>query len=366
MISVAGTLVADLIVRPIRAWPGKNQNAIVDHIEVLPGGAVANTGMALARLGVPVSTCAAVGEDNLGKIVKDSINRWAILDGITVIPSRRTTASVVAVSEDGDRCFLSAPGACDQFSLTPEQVENEIASGSRALHIGYALILPGLDGEPLKKVMRRASQLGALTSLDVTYFDDRPWPDLLKLMPEIDVFCPSLLEASAITGKSNAAEAAAALVEAGVRKFVAVTEGARGALIDVVGKGQEFIPAHPVKVIDTTGAGDAFIAGVLAAWYRGLPWRTAAQIGALVASIAVTGSTRYENLRSLEEHAAELVRNGDPPKDPLLPGNVPHRTAIEGTDPLVSSNLGDSQVCAELSGGSSRFRRDSAGLPHDI
>jgi sugar/nucleoside kinase (ribokinase family) len=311
MISVAGTLVADLIVRPIRNWPGKNQNASVDLIEILPGGAVANTGMALARLGMPVSTYASVGEDNIGKVVKDSVSRWAARDAISVIPSSRTTASVVGVSQDGDRSFLSAPGACDQFSLTPEQVEREIASGSRALHIGYAMILPRLDGEPLKKVMRCASQLGALTSLDVTYFDDRPWPDLLKLMPEIDLFCPSLLEASAITGKSNASEAATALVEAGVRKFVAVTDGARGALIDVVGEGQKFVPARPVKVIDTTGAGDAFIAGVLAAWYRGLPWGTAAQIGALVASIAVTGSTRYENLRSFEEHLAELTRKGD-------------------------------------------------------
>lgn len=330
MISVAGTLVADLIVRPIRDWPGKNQNARVDRIEILPGGAVANTGMALARLGVPVSTCAAVGDDNIGMVVKESVNRWAARDAVMVIPSSRTTASVVGVSEDGDRCFLSAPGACDQFILTPEQVESEIASGSRALHVGYAMILPMLDGEPLKNLMRRASQLGALTSLDVTYFDNRPWPDLLKLMPEIDVFCPSLLEASVITGKSDASEAARALVEAGVRKFVAVTDGARGALIDVVGEGQEFLPARQVNVIDTTGAGDAFVAGVLAAWYRGLPWWTAAQIGALVASIAVTGATRYEHLRNLEEHLTELRRDGGPPNDPCPLQHSPGQARTEG------------------------------------
>jgi sugar/nucleoside kinase (ribokinase family) len=188
-------------------------------------------------------------------------------------------------------------------------VETEIALGSRALHVGYAMILPSLDGEPLAKVMRRASQLGALTSLDVTYFDGKPWPDLLKLMPEIDLFCPSLVEACAITGKTSASDAASALVEAGVRKFVAVTDGPRGALIDVVGEGQECIPAYPVKVVDTTGAGDAFIAGVLAAWYRGLPWWTAAQIGAFIASIAVTGSARYENLRSFDEHFTEMGRS---------------------------------------------------------
>jgi sugar/nucleoside kinase (ribokinase family) len=308
MISVAGTLVADLLIRPIRAWPGKNQNAHVDHIEMLPGGAVANTGMALARLGVPVSALAAVGGDNVGKVVKDSVRQWAARDGVTVIGTSRTTTSVVAVSDDGDRCFLSAAGACDQFSLTLEQVEAEIALGSRALHIGYAMILPALDGDPLVKVMQRASQLGVLTSLDVTYFDGRPWPDLLKLMPEIDVFCPSLVEACVITGETNAEDAASALVRAGVRKFVAVTDGPRGALVEVVGKGREFIPAQPVKVVDTTGAGDAFIAGVLAAWYRGLPWFTAAQIGSFIASMAVSGSTRYENLRKFDEHFAEMGR----------------------------------------------------------
>jgi sugar/nucleoside kinase (ribokinase family) len=98
---------------------------------------------------------------------------------------------------------------------------------------------------------------------------------------------------------------------------VAVTEGSRGALIDVVGEGQEFIPARPVTAFDTTGAGDAFIAGVLAAWYRGYPWWTAAQIGALVASIAITGSTRYESLRNLEEHFPEPARATDHPSDAL-------------------------------------------------
>ena len=72
-------------------------------------------------------------------------------------------------------------------ALTGLTVESEIASGSRAFHVGYAMILPKVDGEPLKVVMNRASELGALTSLDVTYFEHRPWPDLLKLMPEIDV-----------------------------------------------------------------------------------------------------------------------------------------------------------------------------------
>src|SRR5215469_10248784 len=307
MITVAGTLVADLVVGPIRGWPSVGKSADVDYVDIVPGGSVANTGMALARLGIPVSACAAVGGDNLGRIVKEFVGDWATRNAVKVIPSARTTAGLVAVSENSERSFLSAPGACDQFQLTVEELETEISSGSRALHIGYAMILPALDGDPLKKIMHEASRRGILTSLDVTYYDNRPWPDLLKLMPEVDVFCPSLSEATLITGEGNPAKAARALVQAGVRKFVAVTNGERGVLIDVVGEGQEFIPARPVHAANTTGAGDAFIAGVLAAWYRGLPWRSAAQIGSLVASVAITSSHRYQNLQNLERLLEEFA-----------------------------------------------------------
>jgi sugar/nucleoside kinase (ribokinase family) len=306
MITVAGTLVADVVVGPIGAWPDPGKNGDVDYIDIVPGGAVANTGMALARLGVPVSACAAVGQDNLGRIVRDFVSDWATRNAVKVIPSARTTASMVAVSENRDRSFLTAAGACDQFQLTVEELETEISSGSRALHIGYAMILPALDGDPLKKVMHEASRLGALTSLDVTYYDNRPWPDLLKLMPEVDVFCPSLSEAALITGESDPAKAARALVQAGVRNFVAVTNGEHGVLIDVVGEGQEFVPARPVNAVNTTGAGDAFIAGVLAAWHRGFSWRPAAHIGSLVASVAVTSRHRYENLKNLERLLEEF------------------------------------------------------------
>jgi sugar/nucleoside kinase (ribokinase family) len=310
MITVAGTLVADLVIGPVGKWPGPGKSADIDYIEIVAGGAVANTGMALARLGVPVSACAAVGTDNLGAIIKDFVNRWATRNAIRVIPSRRTTASIVAISKDRDRSFLTAAGACDQFQFTAEEVESEVSFGSRALHIGYTMLLPGLDGEPLKNVMRAAGKLGVLTSLDVTYYENRPWADLLKLMPEIDVFCPSLSEARLITGESDPAKAARALVQAGVRQFVAVTNGEHGVLVEVVGAGQDFIPALPVQVINTTGAGDAFIAGVLAAWYRGLPWWSAARVGSLVASLAVTSGRRYDRLQTLERLIEEF-----PPSD---------------------------------------------------
>jgi sugar/nucleoside kinase (ribokinase family) len=192
-------------------------------------------------------------------------------------------------------------GACDQFLLTEAQVEQVILGGSRALHVGYALLLPAFDGEPLKRAFHRAGALGALTSLDVAWHESDQWPELIALLPEVDVFCPNRAEAQAITGKTEPMDAASALVAAGVRKFVAVTDGSRGAYVHVVGEGQEHLPALPVDVADTTGAGDCFVAGVLAAWYRGFPWRTAARIGIGAAALAVTSPQRYEKLRSWDQ-----------------------------------------------------------------
>ncbi len=298
MISLAGTLVADILARPIGDWPKHGNVVSIEEIEVQPGGAVANTGQILERLGVPVSVHATVGSDNLGQITRSLLESWATRSGIQMLTGHRTTATIVAVGQDGDRSFINAPGACDRFLLSEAQVDEDVRLGARALHVGYALILPAFDGHPMKRALRRAKELGILTSLDVTYFDSPLWSTLLDLMPEVDVFCPSLSEAEAITGKSGAAAAAEALERAGVKRFIAVTNGANGAVIRIPGEFEENLPALPAKAIDTTGAGDAFIAAVLAAWYRGLDWRTAARAGIAAGSLAVTGGKRYENLQS--------------------------------------------------------------------
>jgi len=77
--------------------------------------------------------------------------------------------------------------------------------------------------------------------------------------------------------KSGATAAAEALEQAGVKQFIAVTNGSDGAAIRIPGQAEENLPALPAKAVDTTGAGDAFIAAVLAAWYRGRDWPTAAR-----------------------------------------------------------------------------------------
>jgi sugar/nucleoside kinase (ribokinase family) len=74
----------------------------------------------------------------------------------------------------------------------------------------HALLLPQLDGAPMLQVFQQAQELGFLVSLDVAYYPGPDWRTLRELLPFLDVFCPNIREAEAITGQSQP-EAAALL-----------------------------------------------------------------------------------------------------------------------------------------------------------
>ena len=125
------------------------------------------------------------------------------------------------------------------------------------------------------------------------------WKKLRELLPFVDVFCPNSQEAEAITGESRPEAAAEVLLENGVRQFVAIKNGERGAYARPAKGEGIFYPAHDIEVVDSTGAGDAYIAGVLAAWHRGLDWYEAARIADAAGALAVTKQGAAEGVNDL-------------------------------------------------------------------
>ncbi len=111
MIAIAGTVVVDVPAHPVAEMPERGRLAAVDRIDVNVGGAVANTGMALARLGVPVGVVGCVGKDPLGRIVVEELSGWAQNLWIREDENRSTSATLVLVHPDGERTFISAVGA---------------------------------------------------------------------------------------------------------------------------------------------------------------------------------------------------------------------------------------------------------------
>src|SRR5919199_6146061 len=179
MIAVAGTIVVDVPAHPVAQMPEHGGLEAVERIDLYVGGAVANTGMALFRLGVPVGAIGSVGKDSLGRIVVEELSGWAQNLWIHEDETRPTSATLVLVHPDGERTFISAVGA--NAGLKEEHLpwEEMIEAGARAIHLGYALLLPGLDGTPMMRVLERARELELLVSLDITWLPAATWEDAL-------------------------------------------------------------------------------------------------------------------------------------------------------------------------------------------
>ena len=217
-IACVGNFVVDTIVRPVAALPKPGELGLVDEISVAGGGAGFTTSVALARLGAAVVAVGAVGNDRPG----DDIRRWLAADGVETAHLQGveapTSATVVVVSTTGERTYLHAPGASTQMRLEPRIVE---LPGLAGIHVGAALILPGLDvAEGGVRTLRAAHERGVLTSLDTSWDSTGRWERVLPYLPYLDVFTPSLVEARQISGRVEAERVAEWIVARGTRMAV--------------------------------------------------------------------------------------------------------------------------------------------------
>jgi sugar/nucleoside kinase (ribokinase family) len=296
-----GILVADVIARPVDRLPARGTLALVDEIRVHGGGCALNTASALGRLGLRAAVAGKLGVDPLGDVLLGILEERGI-DQRAVVrdPATSTSATVALVGADGERTFLHLPGA--NASLRADDLDPELIFSGRALHVGGALLLDALDGEPTAAVLAEARRRGLLTSLDTAYDASGHWNRVLPSLEGLDLFTPSLDEAQGVTGEREPGRTARKLRELGVRE-VAVTLGPDGCYV----AGESFeghVPAPVVEVMDGTGSGDAFAAGFLHAKLAGLPLEDAANLANATGALAATASGAYDGLRGLEETSA--------------------------------------------------------------
>lgn len=301
MIAVAGTLVADILAHPVARLPARGELERVSTIALHLGGAVANTGSVLAKLGVPVAAAARLGQDALGRHIAEEVVRWAAARFLTLDERAPTSSTVVLIDHDGERSFLLSSGAGERFCARDLPLDRLSAAGVRALHLGYLNLFSHLDTPELLELLLEARERGFLVSLDVTWDPRADWDRVRVVLPYIDLFCPNLREACAITRARAPQEAALTLLELGVRQAVAVTLGADGCLLATPRAGLVECGGLEVVAQDTTGAGDAFVAGMLAGWHRGLDWEVCTRAGGAVAALSVTKLGVSEGIVSWED-----------------------------------------------------------------
>lgn len=236
------------------------------------GGAPANMAVGLARQGVQVALCTLVGNDPFGRFVQRALSdEGVVIDAIGQHKSARTGVTFVSIGGPGGRRFVFYRHPSADMLISPAHVDAQpqhLRRG-RIFHFGSST----LANEPSRSATLRAIELAAkqrphkLISCDVNL---RPhlWPELKeappilrKLLADCDIVKLTPDELPLLFGTESPEEAATRLRQKGV-SVVAVTMGASGCYLDCPA-GQSHFAAEPAKIVDPTGAGDAFMAGLL-------------------------------------------------------------------------------------------------------
>jgi sugar/nucleoside kinase (ribokinase family) len=256
-----GIAVADVMAKPIDALPDWDRLGTFDHIEHHIGGCAVNTAVDLVRLGATASVSACIGRDGAGMFVKQRLMDAGVgLAGLVETDVASTSYTFVMIGSDGRRRYLHHVGANAHF--VEGHVPLDLVGRARILHMGGSLLMPAMDGEPTARLLARARKMGVTTSMDTAYNPNVDSRALIEpCLPHLDIFMPSIEEARAITGKPDP-DAILDELSAYPVRILGVKLGAEGCAIRVEGKAVR-LPAYAVDVVDGSGAGDAFMAGLL-------------------------------------------------------------------------------------------------------
>ncbi len=294
-IACYGNAVLDIIVRTAPEEPPFGASAHVEFIEQCLGGNGASTAYALGKLGVPVQLLAPIGKDAFG----EHLLRILESAGVDVSGVERTAAptatSVALVNADGERALLHRLGASAEGFAGPV----ELPAGATHVHVGAPFAVPRLRPR-IPELLRLARSRGVATSIDTQWDNAGRWmQDLAPSLPCTDYLFANRDEARMLTGSSEPSEAAACFLAAGARTVI-LKLGAQGCAVYDAG-GEQRSPAFAVPALDTTGAGDCFVGGFLAALHRGLALEQAARMACAVAARSIQKLGAVEGLLSWDE-----------------------------------------------------------------
>jgi len=266
------------------------QEKLVGGISLVVGGSAAITAVAAARLGLRVSIAAVVGADPAGEFMVAQLTSEGVDTGNVIVRPGLATGMTVALSSGSDRAILTATGA--MTSLTAGDVPRALLRSARHLHVSSYFLLERSLGPGLAALLGEARANGTTTSLDTNWDPTGRWggEQLREVLTQTDILLPNAEEVLRLSGQPTVTAAVSVLTKAGPK--IVVKLGDNGALS---ADGSTVRPVPPPsglagELIDTTGAGDCFNAGLIAGLLRGLDLSAATRLGCAAGSASTRGA----------------------------------------------------------------------------
>lgn len=301
-ITVIGSLNIDLVVQAPR-MPAPGETVIGHGFHTIPGGKGANQAVAAAKLGAQVTMVGRVGDDSFGQMQRQGMEALGIRTDFLITDEEEPTGTaLIVVDAQGQNSIVVVSGA--NGHLTPADVE----AARPAIEVSDAVLLQ-LEN-PISTVQHAAGvarELGVPVVLNPAPAPGQQLP--APLLRNVNYLIPNEIEAAALTGiqvtdHNNAKRAAARLRAQGVEAVI-LTLGAQGALA-VSSQGTFYVPAFSVQAVDTTAAGDAFVAAFGVALCEGQPLPEALRFANAAGALTVTRLGAQPSLPSREEVEAFL------------------------------------------------------------
>jgi sugar/nucleoside kinase (ribokinase family) len=302
-----GIACADVLIRDVDlSTPFSGESKAAGQVALGIGGDATNQAIILTRLGVNVKLVCGIGRDSVGGFILNTLVSAGVdTRDMVYTEGSASCINVVVIDPAGQRNFINA-GIPPSAMFRPEP---GILKGARIVSLGSMMVPPFVTAESIVRVAGEAKANGSVVCADVVY---NPGACSLKDIGEglgaIDYIFPNEEEARLLTGKTVLDDMADVFLGFGVKNVVIKT-GKEGCFVKNAGL-RTIIPAYKVDAIDTTGAGDNFAAGFMAALLEGNSIEECCRFAAATAGIAVrslganTGVTsRRQVLDFIREHS---------------------------------------------------------------
>ncbi|MDD3139847.1 MAG: carbohydrate kinase family protein [Lachnospiraceae bacterium] len=288
MILSIGMMVCDTILGPVPEDILNKDCAMINEPVLSCGGDALNTAIGLAKLSCDVAIAGKIGNDANGKYLLDVCRKNGVdIKGVVTSNEFPTACSYALVDTKGERHFLSEISMFNAFSH--RDIDKSLIAMADVFYIGSLLAMKQMDEEGIEEIFKIAKQKGAITVMDAA-INDFENPDLQLILPKIfnftDIFFPSISEASYMAGSDNIEEIVKWFLQFNL-KYLGIKLGSKGCFVTDF-TSQKFIPCPKgLPVVDTTGAGDSFMAGLVCALVHGKDFFEAARFGTVIGSFNV-------------------------------------------------------------------------------
>ena len=275
-LTIIGCVQADVVMSPVTDLPTPGGTLLTEQMAVRVGGAGANAALASVEAGLDVRLIGCIGEDQLGGWMRDQLIRAGLADELVVAAGETSGLTVVLESPVRDRTFLTYLGVNALWE--PAMIPDDALTCDNLLLCDY-FVAPRLRGDAARALLETAAARGARTFFDTTWdpdgFSGDTRAEVSELLPAVDVFLPNEVEACALADRPGDPAEAARALQAVSGGWVVVKRGPSGCFAIGPDGTEIAVPAPAVDVADTTGAGDAFNAGLVHALAHGAGWRDA-------------------------------------------------------------------------------------------